>query len=442
MKQFSIGPYMGPPERLLEMAREHMESERRVENMTTKSSTATPPAPEAQRKLSDEAERMIDDKIQQGIRAALLAGGVARPDVTGNVEDASKTRVLNRQIGSTTSVPGRKLDDAWKGKSLGEFAAAIAPRNLQVRNDYSSLDPSAGGFLVPEILRSEVAQSALERSIVRRYATVFPTSSSNLTIPVVDATSNATTVFGGISGSWTEEGAELAESEAKFGRVRLSLSKLSTRCDVPNELLEDTSLDAFLMSRLPQAIAWFEDVAFLTGNGVGQPLGILSSPALVSVAKETNQPAASIVWENIVKMWSRLTPSSAPNAIWLANPDLFPELATMSLSVGTGGSAIWLGAGAGSGPTSILGRPLIFTEKLPTAGTVGDILLCDLSQYYIADKGEMRLEASPHAKFTADQTVYRCISRCDGRPGILSAVTPHSGSTNTLSPFVALATRS
>ena len=396
------------------------------------------------------ARREVQKMIDAGVEKAMGGYNVNRPDVTGNIDSPThgvaaspSNRIVNRQIASTSRSPGRHLDEAWRGKTIGEFAAAISPSALQVRNDYSSLDPSAGGFLIPEVLRSEVAGLALEASIVRRYATVYPMASNNLSIPVVDATSNASTVFGGVSGSWTEEGGTLAESEAKFGRVRLSASKLATRCDVPNELIEDSAgaLTTFLSRNLPAAIGWFEDIAFLTGNGAGQPLGVLNADALVEVAKEAGQLADTIVWENIVKMWGRLLPASHANAIWLANPDTFPELATMAISVGTGGSAIWLNVGAGSAPLSILGRPLIFTEKLPTLGDAGDILLVDLSHYFIGDKSEMRFEASPHALFTTDMTVYRCIQRCDGRPGILSALTPHSGSTNTLSPFVALAAR-
>jgi HK97 family phage major capsid protein len=191
----------------------------------------------------------------------------------------------------------------------------------------------------------------------------------------------------------------------------------------------------------PEAIAWFEDIAFIDGSGVGEPLGFLNSPAMVSVSKETGQAATTIVWENLVKMYSRMLPSSLNNAVWIAHIDTFPELATMSLSVGTGGSAIWLSNGVGAPPMSILGRPVIFSEKMETLGTAGDIVLADLSHYLIGDRQAIQADTSPHYRFQTDMTSMRFIERVDGRPWLQSAITPQTGS-NTLSPFVQLATRS
>ncbi|MCH7576812.1 MAG: phage major capsid protein [Chloroflexi bacterium] len=401
----------------------------------------------------------IDNRVAAGVAEGLaewkqgeaVAGArdgrlnVNRPNLGGTEHPnggALSTRIVNRQIASYSGAPGRKLDDHWKDKGFGNFMAAISPQALAVRNDYSSLEPSAGGFLVPEVFRSGLLMETLERSIVRPRATVYPMSSSRLLVPATDATSNASTVFGGVTAAWTEEGAELSESEAKFARIGLDAKKLTARSDVPNELLMDDAgaLDVMLNRGFSQAISWFEDIAFLTGSGVGEPLGVLNADAMVAVTKEAGQTANTIVWENIVKMFARMLPNSLENAVWVANIDTFAELATMALSVGTGGGAIWLQTGAGSLPPTILGRPLLFTEKLPTVGDAGDIMFIDFSHYLIGDRMEMRAESSIHAKFVNDITVFRIIERVDGRPGILSAITPQTGS-DTLSPFVRLAAR-
>ena len=54
------------------------------------------------------------------------------------------------------------------------------------------------------------------------------------------------------------------------------------------------------------------DDAILRGTGAGQPLGILKSGALVTVAKESGQ-TDKITVENLVKMWSRLWSRSRGN---------------------------------------------------------------------------------------------------------------------------------
>jgi len=388
----------------------------------------------------------IQETVKQSLETTMAEYGVHRP----NISDTIGVEAKLKGAGYNPHAIGAGLDKEFE--STADFMASIWHQNLKgqdrwrrIRNDYSSLDPATGGFLVPEALRAELLRVSLESAIVRPRARVIPMDSARVPFPAIDSTSHASSIFGGITATWTEEGGTLTETEAKFGRVVLQASKLATHCDVPNELLEDSivSFAALIDQLLPEAIAYYEDTAFMTGSGVGQPLGVLNSAALVTVTKETNQVADTIVWENLVKVYSRMLPASLGRAVWVANIDTFPELATMSLAIGTGGSAIWLNNGAIGPPMTILGRPVIFTEKVPTIGGAGsgkDVSFLDFGYYLIGDRMQMRAESSIHAKFTTDLTTYRVIERVDGRGWLMSAITP-ANSSNTLSPFVCLGER-
>src|SRR5215472_2029508 len=214
-------------------------------------------------------------------------------------------------------------------------------------------------------------------------------------IPIIDTTSNVSSIFGGIVAYWTEEAAQLVESQATFGRVVLDAKKLTAYAAVPNELLADApAFSAFFDSIFPRAIAWYEDVAFLVGTGVGEPLGFINCPASVQVAAQSGQATKTIVWENVVGMYARMLPTALANAIWICSIDTFPELATMALAVGTGGGPVWMGnytnPGTNTPPVSILGRPVYFTEKTSTLGTTGDISFVDLNFYLIGDRQVMQ----------------------------------------------------
>ena len=73
------------------------------------------------------------------------------------------------------------------------------------------------------------------------------------------------------------------------------------------------------------------------------------------------------------------------------------------------------------GQFTILTRPVIFTEKTPVLGTVGDIILADLSGgYLVGMRTQIALMASPHVRFTNDEIVFRLrvrveASRCSTR---------------------------
>ncbi len=373
-------------------------------------------------------------------------------------DSGAKVNALSRYAGGHNPLAaGAGLDDKFAGdEGTREFLQATWHRNVtsgehatargkirEVMNAFGSNIPSDGGFLVPERLRAELLRVSLETSFVRPRARVIPMDTKTVAFPTVDSTSNASSVYGGVVGYWTEEGGTLTASQARFGQVKLEAWKLTAYAAVPNELFQDAliSLQAFIGETFPEALGWFEDIAFINGSGAGQPLGFMRADAAVSVAKESGQPAASIAWENVVKMYSRMLPSSLSRAVWLVNSDTFPELATMALSVGTGGSAIWLNNGQEGPPARILGRPVYLTEKVPTLGTQGDINFVDLGYYLVGDRQQIQTATSEHIQFDQDKTAMRFIERVDGRPWLQAAITPNQGS-NTLSPFIKLDTRS
>ena len=364
--------------------------------------------------------------------------------------------------------PGAQFEKTYREEdrfgSIGEYCQAIreearpsAANNRkdllqklenvrQFQNSFGSEEPGAGGFLIPEIMRSELLQLALEDTVVRSRATVIPMSTLRVPIPTVDDISHTSSLFGGVQFYWAEESASLTESQATFGKVVLDAKKLTGFFKVPNELLADApAFSGWFDSRIPAGLAWAEDVAFLTETGDGTPQGVISCPAAVIVNKEVGQASGTIVWENIVSMYQRMLPSSLKTAVWVADIGTFRELATMALSVGTGGGPIWIGSYGGPNgtdvpPMTILGRPVIFTEKVPALGTTGDISFLDLSYYLIGDRQSVAVASSDQYAFQNDQTAYRIIERVDGRPWLQSTLTPHNGG-NTLSAYVQLQAR-
>jgi len=385
---------------------------------------------ETKEELEDTVKMTIDEMVKSRVHQALRDSGVKRPQM---VEEPNN------------KAAGAPLDGTFQ--SFGDYAKAISA------TDKGSIDGrlkvlgegigDQGGFLVPEQFRAQLLSVALEDSVVRPRAFVMPMTSSVMRLPSVRDATHASTVHGGIRGYWTSESASYTASEPTFSSIQLLAKKLTGYTTASEELLQDSaiSLEALLVRMFSEGIAYFEDDAFINGVGSGQPVGIINADALITVAKETGQGAATIQYENIVKMWSRLSPRSKSNAVWLTHPDTFPQLATMSLPVGTGGSPMWIANAAGGAPTSLFGRPVIESEKCQTLGTAGDIYLVDLSYFVIADRQALTMASSSHVRFQNGEVAWKLTSRLDGRPWIDTALTPRNGS-NTVSPFVNLATRS
>lgn len=328
--------------------------------------------------------------------------------------------------------------------SISQFAfkdSALTHKLETLKNDLSSLKPSDGGFLIPEMLRAELLRVALDRAIVRSRARVIPMDSLTVPFPAIDSTSNVSSIYGGVTGFWTEEGATLVESQPRFGRVELRAQKLTLYTEVPNELLRDArpALDAFINDIFPEAIAWFEDVAFFIGGGVGEPLGFLNAPGRVDVTR--NGGGNAVEWIDIVSMYARLLPQSLDRAVWVVSPDTLPSIFQMTM---TGGSSpVMLGGGqfatgSAAPPMTMLGLPIIVSEKARAAGSAGDVNLVDFGFYLVGDRQAMSARQSEEFAFNRDVTAFRVIERVDGRPWLLSPITPQNGSSNTLSAYVKL----
>lgn len=359
---------------------------------------------------------------------------------------------------------GAKLNPKAPGAGLnGKYTSAVdffqnALRSPNVMSDddrgrldflrnYSSNTGEGGGFLIPEEWRSEIFSGpAIESAVVRPRATVIPMGSKSLHFPAVDFTTEVGEIFGGMVFYWMDEGGTIPDTNAAFAQVEFNANRLAGAAVVPNDTLKDAgALAAWLNSSLPIGIRDFEDRAFLKGDGVKKPLGALTNHAAMVVAgDESGQSTASITWNNVLAMFARALPESYDNMVWVITPDAIPEIFTMALPVGTGGSAVMIAPGAGSAaPTmTLLGRPIIWSRKAPAVmGTQGDISLVDFRYYGVGDRQDVRVDTSEHVQFLQDNTVFKVIERVDGQPLLLSPLTPENGGP-TLSAFVQLETRS
>lgn len=313
--------------------------------------------------------------------------------------------------------------------------------------------PSDGAFLVAQEFVPNLINRVYQTGVVISRCLKQPVGANfnGFKIPVIDETSRADgSRWGGVRAYWGAEAATITASQAKIRLISVELQKLFALCYVTDELLQDSvGLEGYINTWFPQEFGFKLDDAVINGDGAGKPLGILNSPGRTTVAKETNQTAATIVTNNILKMYRRMWYPSWRNAVWFINQETLEQLITLTIPIGTAGALAQLyqfpgtqGAGFGQSNGTMLGKEVIAIEQCAAVGTEGDIILADLSQYIVGDKGGINQASSIHVQFLTDQTAFRWIYRVNGEPIWHSPLTPYKGaSTNTLSPYVTLATR-
>jgi HK97 family phage major capsid protein len=428
--------------------------------------------------LGKQAGERIHVSPEEG--QSLIAAGVARavtddpitPLIGKGLESALAgfTRgldsIINQTLGQFAEVrqqarkhavpalfgPGGEGDP--QGKTFGDFCLAVARNDRhylekhygsrfnewQTKAALAEASGVTGGYTVPLEFYQQLMTIVAENTFIRPRAIVVPMGSATLQIPFLDITTvqsaGVSPFFGGVQMYWTAEAQTRTETEPQFKQMELKAWELSGYSVSSNVLLQDSvlGLEKFLMNLFALAIGWFEEYAFLQGNGVGKPQGILSANASVVV----NRAGANLVqFADVATMWSKLLPSSWGRAIWTFSPSVVPQL--LQLKDGAN-RAIFISLDQGATKTpnwNLLGRPAFPTEKVPALGTKGDLMLIDPGFYVIGDRMSLEIAASEHVNFLKNQMTWRVVERIDGQPWLDKPVTLQDATTQ-VSPFVVL----
>jgi HK97 family phage major capsid protein len=338
--------------------------------------------------------------------------------------------------------------NSWGWESVGAFAkglraaamGSVDNRLTAAATTYGSEGANAdGGFAVPPDFREGIVKKIEGEASLLSRCDQQTSSSSKLTVPRDNTTPHQST--GGIQANWEGEAAAAPPSKPALAQMECKLSKLMALVPMTDELLEDVpSLTRYLPGKVADKFTFKINDAIINGDGVGKPLGLLNSPAKVTVDQEEDQEADTIVMPNITKMWSRLHPSCRDSAIFLINQDLEPQL--VGMTVGDKFPAYLPPGGLSAKPYgTLMGAPVLAVESCKELGTEGDIILTDLSKYLAAMKtGGMKQDVSIHAYFDQAVVAFRFIIRLGGQPWWEAPMERANGA-NTLSSIVTLEDR-
>ena len=114
---------------------------------------------------------------------------------------------------------------------------------------------------------------------------------------------------------------------------------------------------------------------------------------------------------------------------------------TLSLNIGTGGTAVYISNAAGSPQQTLFGIPILYVEQCSQSGQLNDAWLVDMQAYAIAEKGGIQSASTIALKFSTDETSIRWVLRSSGNPLFSSATTSFKGSVSE-SPYIRLQARS
>lgn len=302
--------------------------------------------------------------------------------------------------------------------------------------------PSDGGFLIAPQRSATILQRAYSSGQILSRVNRQPIGpgSNGMKFPVIDESSRAdNSRYGGVVSGWLGQGNTLTSGKPKFRELELKLRKVGAFVYATDEMLVDAvAFEGWVNRYLPLELAFRVENAILNGTGSNQPIGVLNSGAVITFTRST---ASHVIADDLRGAWARLFAPCRTNAAWFVDQSVEPEFDKLSIAIGTGGALDPSYKAAGSVPgqqyATYKGAPIIPVEHCAALGTSGDLILVDLSEYTVIDKGGVDQAVSLHVAFLTDEQVFRFLYRVDGQLNWNTTLAPKSGG-NSLSCAVVL----
>jgi HK97 family phage major capsid protein len=198
-----------------------------------------------------------------------------------------------------------------------------------------------------------------------------------------------------LSAAWVEELAQHSTSEATYDQVSVGLHEMRVTSEISNQLLEDAAfpMDSELARDFAEQFAYLENLAFVSGTGVGQPQGFLTAATFPITTGAINA-------DNVIDLFHAVASAYASNGTWLMNRAIMGQVRKLKTS-GTG-VYLWTESLAPGNPPTILGRPVVEMPAMPATAGVGSpaqasIAFGDWSQAYrVFDRVNLEVLRDPY----------------------------------------------
>lgn len=353
------------------------------------------------------------------------------------------------------SAPGKGF------KNFGEYAKTVknaclgqasAQNDVRLKALYAKAgmnegDGTAadGAYAVPVDYANEIFTviSSEEKFLDR--CTNITTNTNQFKLPIDSLTTIGTNAING--GFVSADGVAASVTGAgALNQISFNLHKYISLVSVTDELLDDNNVA--LSSWLTLKAGY--DLDYKVNQGIVQGIsnggtGFVGHASAVSIAKESGQAAASVVLNNIAKMYAAFyrTPFASQKSVcWIIGYPVLEQLLTMTDPSGKNVYFPAMSSVAFAPYGTLLGIPVIPTFHASALGTAGDISLVDLSAMIAVTKGQgVQAAQSMHLYFSQDAMAFRFTFRLDNKPGLTAPYTLADGSGSQVSPFVTLATR-
>jgi HK97 family phage major capsid protein len=230
-----------------------------------------------------------------------------------------------------------------------EHLTDVEKKALTVSND------STGGYLAPPEYVNELLKTVTEISPIRSVARIRSTGQRSVQVP------KRTSTF---SAAWVAESGTRSETTGyNVGLEEIPCHEHYAMVDISEQDLEDTvfDLEAEMQSEFSEQFAKAEGTAFVSGNSVGKPEGIMTNG---DVGESNSGHASTLTADGLITLVHSIKSEYGRNGTFLFNRTTLAAIRKLKDTAGQYVFQTGMSLQAGV-PNTVLGSPYIEVTDMP-----------------------------------------------------------------------------
>lgn len=314
------------------------------------------------------------DNYKQRVDA--LETTIARPEKEMNFGEKAGDRVHSEYKNAFCSYLRKGMDGGLE---------ALQSKALSVGSDPD------GGYLVTPTMSQRIVTIIRESSPMRSIASVESISTDSLDL-IEDRDEMAS--------GWTSETGTVSDTTtAQLGKRNIPVNEIYAQPKATTKLVDDSAIDIenWIAEKVADVFARKEATAFISGNGVGQPRGILTYAAGTAwgqIEQVNSGTSGAVTADGLIKLYYALKDGYAKRASFMMNRAV---VQSVRLLKDTTNQYLWQPGLAAGAPDTLLGIPVVSASDMPVAAANSLSIACAdfATAYQIVDRVGIRILRDP-----------------------------------------------
>ena len=354
--------------------------------------------------ITDEKLGRIEEDLD---KIEVINQEVTKQSMAQKEQDEKLSRIekmLSRPLSSKDEVTKVDEQKAAFENYLRKGKDNVSPNELKVLT--ASTD-TAGGYLAPPEYVRELTKTIVEISPIRSIARVRTTTNRSIQIPERTGTFSAVFV--------AEQGTRSETTGYATGLKEVPTHELYALVDISEQELEDSvfNLEQEMSAEFGEQFAKAEGTAFVSGNAVGKPEGILTNS---SVATVNSGAGAALTGDGLIALYHEPKAEYAQNGTFVFSRATLAEIRKLKTSSNDylfqPGNQL-----SGGMVATILGAPYVQATDMPSVGAGNKpIAFGDFRRgYMIVDRVNLAILRDPFTQATSGNVRYIARKRIGGQ---------------------------